>query len=71
MNKPNINIQDGFLFQSLKDGRPMSFELTTGRHIEGKIRRFDRFAVVVESGGREVLLYKHAIATISAAGGEG
>lgn len=71
MNKPNINIQDGFLFQSLKDGRPMSFELTTGRQIEGKIRRFDRFAVVVESGGREVLLYKHAIATISAAGGEG
>lgn len=64
MNKPSINIQDGFLFQSLKDGRPMSVELITGKHLEGKIRRFDRFAVVVEIAGREVMVYKHAIATI-------
>lgn len=68
MNKPSINIQDGFLFQNLKDGRPMAFELTTGTRLEGRIRRFDRFAVVIESNGREVLLYKHAIATIVLAG---
>jgi host factor-I protein len=68
MNKPSINIQDGFLFQSLKDGRPMSIELVTGKHLEGKIRRFDRFAVVVELAGREVMVYKHAIATIAHAG---
>ena len=68
MNKPSINIQDGFLFQSLKDGRPMALEMITGSRLEGKIRRFDRFAVVVESGGREVLVYKHAIATIAHAG---
>ena len=69
MNKPSINIQDGFLFQSLKDGRAMSIELVTGKHLEGKIRRFDRFAVVVELAGREVMVYKHAIATIAAAEG--
>lgn len=68
MNKPSINIQDGFLFQSLKDGRPMALEMITGSRLEGKIRRFDRFAVVVEVGGREVLVYKHAIATISHSG---
>ena len=68
MNKPSINIQDGFLFQSLKDGRPMALEMVTGSRLEGKIRRFDRFAVVVEAGGREVLVYKHAIATIAHAG---
>ena len=62
MHKPSINIQDGFLFQSLKDGRPMS------KHLEGKIRRFDRFAVVVELAGREVMVYKHAIATIAHSG---
>ncbi len=70
MNKPSINIQDGFLFQSLKDGRAMSIELVTGKHLEGKIRRFDRFAVVVELAGREVMVYKHAIAT-NAHSGEG
>ena len=68
MNKPSINIQDGFLFQSLKDGRAMALEMITGSRLEGKIRRFDRFAVVVESGGREVLVYKHAIATIAHSG---
>ena len=65
MNKPSINIQDGFLFQSLKDGKPMAVELVTGARLEGRIRRFDRFAVVVEVTGREVLVYKHAIATIA------
>lgn len=69
MNKPSINIQDGFLFQSLKDSRAMSVELITGKRLDGRIRRFDRFAVVVETGGREVLVYKHAIATIAAAEG--
>ena len=68
MTKHSINIQDGFLFQSLKDGRAMALEMITGSRLEGKIRRFDRFAVVVESGGREVLVYKHAIATIAHAG---
>ena len=68
MNKPSINIQDGFLFQSLKDGRPMSIELVTGKHLEGKIRRFDRFAVVVEIAGREAMVYKPAIATIAHSG---
>jgi len=70
MNKPNINIQDGFLFQSLKDARPVTVELVTGKTIEGRIRRFDRFAVVVEADGREALIYKHAIATIAVAPAE-
>ena len=67
MNRPTINIQDGFLFQSLKDGRPMALELVTGSRLDGRIRRFDRFAVVIEASGREVLVYKHAIATIAPA----
>jgi len=65
MNKPAINIQDGFLFQSLKDGAEMELELTTGRSLTGRLRRFDRFAVVLEIEGREVLVYKHAIATLA------
>jgi len=67
MNRPTINIQDGFLFQSLKDGRPMALELVTGSRLDGRIRRFDRFAVVIEAGAREILVYKHAIATIAPA----
>jgi host factor-I protein len=69
MSRHNINIQDGFLFQSLKDARAMTFELITGQRIEGRLRRFDRFAVVVDTGTREILVYKHAIATITEAEG--
>lgn len=68
MNKPAINVQDGFLFQGLKEGRAMSVELLTGRTVIGRIRRFDRFAVVLEIDGREQLVYKHAIASLGPAG---
>jgi host factor-I protein len=68
MPKHNINIQDGFLFQSLKESRPMHVELVTGQSLSGRIRRFDRFAVVLDINGAEVLVYKHAITTIATAG---
>lgn len=65
MAKHNINIQDGFLFQNLKEAQTMRIELLDGRSLVGILKRFDRFAVVVESDGAESLIYKHAIATIS------
>lgn len=68
MTKHNINIQDGFLFQNLKDGSRLVIELTTGKTIEGVLKRFDRFAVVIDTEGREKLVYKHAIALIFSAG---
>lgn len=69
MAKHNINIQDGFLFQNLKEGHPMFVELTTGNDMTGRLKRFDRFAIVLEIDDNEILVYKHAIATIAAAAG--
>lgn len=70
MPKHNINIQDGFLFQNLKEGHDMFVELTTGRDVTGRLKRFDRFAIVLEVDADEILIYKHAIATIGVAGGD-
>ena len=67
MTKHTINVQDGFLFQHLKDASRLSIELTTGRSLAGTLKRFDRFAVVIVSEGAEMLVYKHAIALISGA----
>lgn len=67
MTKPNINIQDGFLFQNLKAASVLDVGLVTGKTLQGRLRRFDRFAIVLELDGREVLVYKHAIATIEEA----
>ncbi len=65
-NKP-INIQDSFLFGSLKEGRTLAFALVTGKAIKGTIKRFDQYAVIVESGDQEILVYKHAIVGITEA----
>lgn len=66
MSKHSINIQDGYLFQNLKESTQLELELVTGRTVKGRIKRFDRFAVVLETAdSREYLIYKHAIATIT------
>ena len=65
LSKPTINIQDGFLFQNLKESTELNVELLTGAKICGRIRRFDRFAIVLEvENGDEVLVYKHAVCSI-------
>ncbi len=69
MAKQEINIQDGFLFQHLKAGTPMLLTLVTGNRLEGRLKRFDRFALVLESETREILVYKHAVASIEAVAG--
>ena len=65
MSRHNINIQDGFLFSNLKEGGPMSFELVNGKRLQGRLKRFDRYAIVVDTGTQEILVYKHAISTIA------
>jgi len=67
MPKHNINIQDGFLFQNLKEAQVLSVELVTGKSLVGRLKRFDRVAVVIENAQGETLIYKHAIATIASA----
>ena len=64
MAKPSINIQDGFLFHSLRSGATIAVQLTTGERLEGKLRRFDRFAIILDLGGLEVMVYKHGIVSI-------
>ncbi|MDX1503379.1 MAG: RNA chaperone Hfq [Thermoanaerobaculia bacterium] len=66
MAKQSINIQDGFLFQHLKAGTTVRLELTTGTSIEAVIRRFDKFALILDRQGTETLIYKHAVASIEA-----
>ena len=35
-----------------------------GRRLDAVIKSFDRFAVIVDIGGADHLIFKHAIATI-------
>jgi host factor-I protein len=61
------NIQDAFLNHARRDRAPVLFRLLDGVEFEGRIKNFDRFAVIVERDGADQLIFKHAIATITAA----
>jgi host factor-I protein len=59
------NIQDVFLNYARRDRLTVVIHLLDGRQFDGRIKNFDRFAVVVEVAGADQLVFKHAIATIS------
>ena len=61
------NIQDAFLNHARRDRAPVRFRLLDGVEFDGRIKNFDRFAVIVERDGTDQLIFKHAIATITAA----
>ncbi|GAE89955.1 RNA-binding protein Hfq [Acetivibrio straminisolvens JCM 21531] len=65
MNKNNINLQDVFLNQVRKEHIPVTIYLTNGFQLKGTVKGFDNFTVVLDSEGRQQLIYKHAISTIS------
>ncbi len=58
------NIQDVFLNYARRERLPVALHLLDGRSFEGRIKNFDRFAIVVEVSGADQLIFKHAISTI-------
>jgi host factor-I protein len=58
------NIQDAFLNLARRDRLTVTIYLMDGRNLEGRIKNFDKFAVVVEIAGNDQLIFKHAVATI-------
>ena len=63
MNK-TINLQDIFLNQARKEKIPITVFLTNGFQFKGMVRGFDEYTVIVDSDGKQELIYKHAISTI-------
>jgi host factor-I protein len=61
------NIQDAFLNTVRRDKATVMVYLVNGAKLSGRIRSFDKFSVLLESGPHEQLIFKHAISTISLA----
>ena len=68
MGKTPFNIQDQFLNQARKERIRVTIIMMSGESLEGYIKSFDSFCVLVDSGG-DLLLYKHAITSITSADG--
>ncbi|MDF0725098.1 RNA chaperone Hfq [Cytobacillus sp. S13-E01] len=63
--KQAINIQDQFLNQLRKDNTFVTVFLLNGFQLRGLIKGFDNFTVLLETEGKQQLIYKHAISTFS------
>ena len=61
------NIQDVFLNQARKENVPITVHLVNGFQIKGTVRGFDNFTVIIEGMGKQQMIYKHAISTITPA----
>ena len=58
------NIQDVFLNYARREKLAVQIRLMDGTDIDGRVKNFDRFAVIVEHAGADHMIFKHAIATI-------
>jgi len=65
--KQIINLQENFLNQARKENVPVTIHLVNGFQLKGMIRGFDQFTVVIDSMGRQQMVFKHAISTITPA----
>ena len=58
------NLQDTFLNRLRRDKTPVTVFLMNGFQLHGIIRAYDGFTVVLDSDGKQQLIYKHAISTV-------
>ena len=58
------NLQDYFLNQARRERTPVTVFLMNGFQLRGTVRGFDAFVVIVDSDGKQQMIYKHAISTV-------
>lgn len=61
----DMNLQDVFLNQARKERIPVTIYITNGFQFKGIVKGFDNYTVILDTDGRQNLIYKHAISTIT------
>lgn len=62
----NNDLQDLYLSRARRAQEPVTMFLMNGFQMRGRITGFDPFVVVLDSDGKQQVIYKHAISTIVA-----
>ena len=63
--KKIANLQDLFLLSARRNRTSVTVFLVNGFQMRGVITGFDSFVVILESDGKQQMLYKHAISTLA------
>jgi host factor-I protein len=64
MEKSSQNIQDSFLNNARKEKTAVTIYLLGGVRLNGRIKSFDKYSLILESNSQEHLVFKHAISTV-------
>ena len=59
------NLQELFLLRARRDKVPVTVFLMNGFQMRGIITGFDAFVVVLDSDGKQQVIYKHAMSTVA------
>ena len=59
------NLQYAFLNRARAERVPVTLFLMNGFQLRGVLRAFDSYTVVIDSDGKQQLIFKHAISTIA------
>lgn len=65
MAAKDINLQDVFLNKARKDRIPVIIYITNGFQFKGIVKGFDNYTVILDVDGKQNLIYKHAISTVT------
>ncbi|MGI6188144.1 MAG: RNA chaperone Hfq [Clostridiales bacterium] len=66
-NRVTILLQDAYLNQIRKERIPVTIHLVNGFQLKGFIKGFDNFIILLENEGKQMMLYKHAVSTVTPA----
>ena len=58
------NLQEFFLLKARRDRVPVTLFLMNGFQLRGIITGYDAFVVVLDTEGKQQVIYKHAISTV-------
>ena len=58
------NLQDSFLNQARRERLMVTVFLMNGFQMKGLVKGYDAFVVILESEGKQMMIYKHAISTL-------
>ena len=62
-----VNLQDLFLLRAREDRLNVTVFLMNGFQMRGIITGFDQFVIMLQSDGRQQMIYKHAVSTMTPA----
>lgn len=62
-----LNLQDSFLNNVRKAGTPVTIHIVNGFTLkDAVVKSFDSYCMLVECEGKQLLIYKHAVSSVTA-----